>query len=122
MATTFDRPATDTVQILSPAEIDRWSWRAVPGCAGVRMTELWRSGDMHGALIAYEPGASTPGPPHPGAHHHILVISGSASIAGRRVVAGSYAYVPPGTAHRIAEVGPEGCTLLQMHRPIPAPA
>jgi hypothetical protein len=39
-----------------------------------------------------------------------------------RVVAGSYAYVPPGTAHRIAEVGPEGCTLLQMHRPIPAPA
>jgi quercetin dioxygenase-like cupin family protein len=78
---------------------------------------MWRSGEMHDALIAYQPGAGTPGPPHPGAHHHIWVIAGSASVAGRRVVAGSYVYVPPDTAHRIDDVGPEGCTLFQMHRP-----
>jgi quercetin dioxygenase-like cupin family protein len=72
---------------------------------------------MHDALIAYQPGANTPGPPHPGAEHHVWVIAGSASVAGRRVVAGSYVYVPPDTAHRIDDIGPEGCTLFQMHRP-----
>ncbi len=122
MTKTFAGPATDGVLILDTAEIDRLPWKAVPGCVGVRTTELWRSGDVHDVLIAYEPGGETPGPPHPGAHHHIWVIAGSASIAGRRVVAGSYVYVPPGTTHRIAEAGPEGCTLLQMHRPVETPA
>jgi len=117
MTMTSGAPTTDGVRVLGPADIDRLPWTPVPGCTGVRMTELWRSRDVHDALIAYEPGADTPGPPHPGAHHHIWVLSGSASIAGRRVVAGSYVHVPPGTAHRIAEVGPEGCVLLQLHRP-----
>jgi hypothetical protein len=112
-----EQTGTGMVQVRGPAEIDRLPWADVPGCAGVRITELWRSGDVHDALIAYEPGASTPGPPHPGAEHHIWVIAGSASIAGQRVVAGSYVHVPPDTAHPIGEVGPEGCTLLQMHRP-----
>lgn len=112
-----DQAGTEAVRVLGPAEIDRLPWTEVPDCAGVRVTEMWRSGEMHDALIAYQPGASTPGPPHPGAHHHIWVIAGSASVAGRRVVAGSYVYVPPDTAHRIDDVGPEGCTLFQMHRP-----
>jgi ChrR Cupin-like domain len=112
-----EQAGSDTIQIRGPAEIDWLPWAEVPGCPGVRVTELWRSGDVHDALIAYQPGASTPGPSHPSAQHHIWVISGSASIAGRRVVAGSYVYVPPDTAHPITEVGPEGCTLLQMHRP-----
>jgi hypothetical protein len=106
-----------TVQVLGPLEIGREAWRQVPGCAGVRVAELWRSGDMHDALIVYEPGASTPGAGHPDAQHHIWVVAGSASIAGEPVVAGSYVYVPPDTTHRIADVGAEGCTLLQIHRP-----
>lgn len=115
---TFDRPAPDTLLVLSPGEVDRLPWTPVPGCPGVRATELWRSGDIHDVLISYEPGAGTPGVPHPGAHHHIWVVAGSASIAGRRVVAGSYVHVPPATAHPITEVGAEGCALLQMHRPL----
>jgi mannose-6-phosphate isomerase-like protein (cupin superfamily) len=82
----------------------------------VRTTDLWRLGEAHDALIAYDPGSGTPGGPHSGAHH-IWVVSGSASIAGRRVLAGSHIYVPPGTSHPVTDVGPEGCTMLQVHRP-----
>jgi ChrR Cupin-like domain len=112
----------DTLLTLSPTEIDQLPWRPVPHCPGVVAKDLWRSGDLHDALISYEPGTETPGRPHPGAHHHIWVISGSASIAGRRIAAGSYVYVPPGTAHPITDAGSDGCLLLQMHRPVPADA
>jgi mannose-6-phosphate isomerase-like protein (cupin superfamily) len=46
--------------------------------------------------------------------HHICVVSGSAMIAGQRVTTGFYVYVPPGTSHPVTQVGPEGCTLLQI--------
>jgi len=107
-----------TMLVLNPDDIDRLEWRPVPGCPGVVAKDLWRSGDLHDALISYEPGGGTPGKPHAGAHHHIWVISGSASVAGRPVTAGSYVYVPPGTVHPIADVGEKGCLLLQMHRPL----
>jgi ChrR Cupin-like domain len=120
MRTTTDgRETANTLQTMRPADIDALPWRPVPGCPGVVAKDLWRSGDLHDALISYEPGAGTPGNPHAGAHHHIWVVSGSASIAGLRVVAGSYVYVPPGIAHPIADIGAEGCLLLQMHRPLP---
>ncbi|MEV4709416.1 cupin domain-containing protein [Actinoplanes sp. NPDC049316] len=109
----------DALVTLDPAEIDQLPWWPVPDCAGVVAKDLWRAGDLHDALISYEPGSATPGRPHPTAHHHIWVVSGSASIAGRPVVAGSYLYVPPGTDHPIA-AGAGGCLLLQMHRPLPA--
>lgn len=117
--TTYDREAFGTLLTMRPADIDAVPWRRVPGCPGVVAKDLWRSGDLHDALISYEPGSATPGNPHVGAHHHIWVVSGSASIAGVRVVAGSYVYVPPGAAHPVADVGPAGCVLLQMHRPLP---
>jgi uncharacterized RmlC-like cupin family protein len=118
--TGIDHEAPDTLLSLSPADIDQRPWRPVVSCPGVQAQELWRLGRMVDALITYEPGASTPGVPHPGAHHHIWIVSGAATIAGRRLTAGSYVYVPPGVAHSIGDVGEEGCMLLQMHRPQPA--
>jgi hypothetical protein len=115
---THDPGAVDSPLAMDPADIDQLPWRPVPGCPGVRAKDLWRSGHLHDALISYEPGATTPGKPHARAHHHIWVISGSASIAGRRIVAGSYAYVAPGVSHPITAAGGEGCLLLQMHRPL----
>lgn len=115
--TAYDQSIPVGLTTVEPAEIDRLHWRPIPGCPGVRTTDLLRLGEAHDALISYEPGSSTPGHPHPGAHHHIWVVSGSACVAGRRVVAGSFVYVPPATGHPIDEIGPEGCTLLQMHRP-----
>ncbi len=110
----------DSLVTLTPDDIDGITWQPVTGCPGVRAKELWRRDDFVDAMIAYEPGAATPGVPHLAAHHHVWVISGAATVAGRHVVAGSYVYVPPGVAHPIREVGGEGCTLLQMHRPFPA--
>ncbi|MGC1211802.1 MAG: cupin domain-containing protein [Micromonospora sp.] len=120
--TSYGRQALDTVMTMRPTDVDAVPWQPVPGCPGVLAKDLWRSGDLHDALISYEPGAGTPGHPHAGAHHHIWVVSGSASIAGRHVTAGSYIHVPPGVAHPVADVGEMGCLLLQMHRPLPVDA
>jgi hypothetical protein len=105
---------------LDPAEIDRMPWQPVTRCPGVYDKELWRQGDFVDALIRYESAAATPGGPHPSADHHIWVVSGAATIAGRPVTAGSYVYVPRGVSHPVGDVGPDGLLLLQMHRPHPA--
>ncbi|HET7689987.1 MAG TPA: hypothetical protein VFK41_06400, partial [Nocardioidaceae bacterium] len=80
---------------------------------------LWRFGDFVVALIRFSPGSGSPGRPHLAAHHHVWVVSGSCTFAGRELTAGSYVHVPPRTEHEVREVGPEGCVLLQMHRPHP---
>jgi hypothetical protein len=102
-----------------PSAIDRLPWEPVFGCLGVRTTDLWRLGHTHDALIAYELGSPRRvRPPLRGSSH-----LGGVRIRHdrrRRVVAGSYVHVPPGNEHPIADVGPQGCTLLQMHRPVPA--
>jgi glyoxylate utilization-related uncharacterized protein len=86
---------------------------------GVSQKVLWHVGGFRQALVRYEPGASTPGEPHLAAHHHIWVTHGELTFADHRMTAGSYAHVPPGHAHAAVDVGPDGCTLLQMHRPHP---
>jgi quercetin dioxygenase-like cupin family protein len=108
-----DLPVLDAEQVASLA------WTAVTGCPGVEQKVLWRLGGFTQALIRYAPGAGTPGLPHLAAHHHVWVHSGEITFAGRRLSAGSYAHVPPGAAHAAGDVGAEGCTLLQMHRPHP---
>lgn len=117
MALDTEKQALQDLLALNPVEIDLLPWQPVDGCPGVHEKVLWRFADYVQALIRYEPGASTPGEPHLVAHHHIWVVSGAATIAGRRLTAGSYMHVPPGVVHRIADIGPEGCTILQMHRP-----
>jgi hypothetical protein len=109
--------APDTLMTLSPVDIDERPWQPVTDCPGVFGKELWRRGGFVDALIRYEPRSSTPGGPHPAADHHIWVVSGEASIAGQRVGAGAYVYVPAAVAHPIDNIGPDGCTLLQMQRP-----
>jgi hypothetical protein len=111
-----DIAVPDRVSSLDPAEIDQLPLSPVAKIAGVCVRELWRRGDFVDALIVYDPGSATPGLPHFGAHHHIWVVSGEATIAGRRLAAGSYVYVPPGVAHPI-RAAEQGCTLLQTHRP-----
>jgi ChrR Cupin-like domain len=118
MESTMARPGAGTtggMQWRTDADIDALPWRPVATCPGVQAKELWRDGDAVDSLIGYEPDAATPGAAHPGAHHHIWVVSGTATIAGRLVTGGSYVYVPPGVAHPI-RAGDHGCTLLQMHR------
>jgi hypothetical protein len=102
------------VEIVDPTGIDQLAWKSVPGCPGVRAAVLHSWDHTYDALITYQPNAQTPGPPHTGVAHHIWVVAGSASIARRRVVAGSYVFVAAGTPHPVTDVGPEGCTFLQI--------
>jgi hypothetical protein len=108
-----------SLMMIRPSDIDALPAQPVPGCPGVTIKELWRSGDLHDALIMYDSGAATPGNPHHGADHHIWVLSGSALIGGRPVEAGTYVHVPPGEDHPILATGPAGCVLLQVHRLLP---
>jgi hypothetical protein len=108
---------TNALVVRDRAEIGEVPWQPVPACRGVFEKELWRQGDFVDALIRYDPGSTAPGGPHGTADHHIWVVSGAATIAGRPVEAGSYVYVPRGTSHPIGDVGQDGCIMLQMHRP-----
>jgi len=106
---------SDRLTVLDPIDIEFRPWRPVPELQGVRAKELWCSPEAVCALVACAPGASTAGPPHPSAIHHIWVIEGTAIVAGRRLAAGSYVHVPPDTAHPVTG-GVRGCTLLQVHQ------
>jgi hypothetical protein len=117
MSVMRNREALEALYSVDPHQIDELPWEPVPRCPGVHEKTLWRFGDIVEALIRFQPNATTPGVPHLAAHHHIWVVSGAARVAGRRLVAGSYMHVPPGARHPVDEVGDEGFTILQMHRP-----
>jgi len=111
------RESLGSLHALSQTEIDGLPWQPIEGCTDVHKKVLWHLGGFTEALIRYQPGASTAGEALLAAHEHIWVVSGAATIAGRRMLAGSYLHVPPGIQHPVEDVGPDGCTLLQMHRP-----
>ena len=111
------RDSLEQLLAFTPLEIDRFRWQPIADCPGVYYKELWRLGDYVQALIRYDNGASSDGKPLLAGHEHIWVVSGAATIAGRRMIAGSYMHVPPGKRHTVEGVGPDGCTLLQMHQP-----
>jgi hypothetical protein len=115
----MDPDALHGLQVLDANQIEALPWLPLAGCAGVEHKLLWNLGGFTQALVRYAPGSATPGRPHLAAHHHVWVHSGDITFAGRRLSAGSYAHVPPGVAHAGTDVGPRGCTLLQMHRPHP---
>jgi anti-sigma factor ChrR (cupin superfamily) len=106
-----------TVMGMTAEQIELLPWLPVTGCPGVHVKELWRMGELVYALLRYQPGSTTPGHPHPGAHQHIWVLRGEASIDGNRLTTGSYAHVPPDSPHPIRGLGPWGCVLLQTHVP-----
>ncbi|MEV4137019.1 cupin domain-containing protein [Dactylosporangium sp. NPDC049742] len=102
--------------IMTPVDINQLAWVPVDACRGVHVKQLGEEDGCVAALIAYQPGATTPGLAHPEAQHHIWVVSGQASVAGRRLRAGGYAHVPEGSVHPI-EAGTSGCVLLQLYIP-----
>ena len=112
MATNTAVPLAE-VTTLRSAEIERMPWQAVAGCPGVYVKVLARDTSIVCALIMYEPGASTPGRPHP-VDQYLWVTSGQAHVAGQWLDAGSAAHVPAGTTHPITAGSHNGCVLLQV--------
>jgi mannose-6-phosphate isomerase-like protein (cupin superfamily) len=111
------RAALDSLLVLPADDISAMPWIPLAGLPGVETKELWRLDGYVQALIRVAHGATTPGEPHLAAHHHVWVVSGEATVAGRHVARGSYLHVPPGVRHAVEDVGPDGFVFLQMHRP-----
>ncbi len=108
--------------VLSKNEVDEKPWKPLGDLPGVTHKLLWRSGDVVLGLMRLEPGAENPAHVHQGAHHHILITQGSATMIGRPLDTGSYVYVPPGVPHEVVDVGPDGCTFFYTYRPVEVPA
>ena len=104
--------------VLAAADVDALTWEPLPEQTGVFSKILWRSGDVAIGLIRVEPGAEKVAHVHHGAHHHIWVVSGSATMLGEPLTAGSYVYVPPGVRHEVTAVGPDGVTFFYTYRPL----
>lgn len=109
--------ALGSLLVLDAAQIEAMPWEPVEHCPGVSMKVLWRFDDYVNSLLRAEPGAAIAGRPHLAAHHHVWLVSGEATIGGRRLTAGSYLHIPPGVVHELQAAGPDGCVLLQLHRP-----
>ena len=101
-------------------QIAEMPWEPL-GTDGVEHKMLWQSGDNVIGLIRVAPGATKPEHVHLGAHHHILMLHGTCDMVGQTLPAGSYIYIPPGVAHAVDNVGPEGCTFFYTYRPLEIP-
>ena len=106
------------LMILETEAVDRLPWERLRDLDGVFSKILWRSGDVAIGLIRVDAGAEKPAHVHHGAHHHIWLVSGSATMLGRPLSAGSYVYIPPGVEHEVTDVGPDGCVFFYTFRPI----
>lgn len=112
------------VLVRTAASLDAEPWEELRGIDGAAHKVLWQSGDTVIGLIRVETGSSKPEHTHHGAHHHMLITRGSCVMLGQRVEEGAYVYVPPGVAHAVDDVGPEGVEFFYTYRPVevgPAP-
>lgn len=110
--------ALSAMYCLDAHAIDELKWENVAHCTGVKQKVFWLLGDFVQALLRNSPGSATPGVPHLAVPHHIWIVSGAVTIAGRPLGQGSYLHIPPDVAHP-AVATEDGCTILQMHRPHP---
>ena len=67
------------------------------------------------ACCTWTPGTSVPPHLHPRATHHLWVVSGSCTIDGQTLDAGSYVFVPACRMHGIPQVGRAGCVLFNLY-------
>lgn len=104
--------------LLTADEVQQRRWKPLDDQPGVTHTVLWRSGDVVIGMIRLEPGAENPEHVHQAAHHHFFLLQGEATIVGRRLQAGGYAHIPPGEAHGVTDVGPDGVTFFYSYRPL----
>lgn len=107
--------------MLAANEVDALEWTQLGDDPGVTYKVLWKSGSAVMGLLRFEPGGVEPEHTHQAAHHHLWVTQGEATIMGRPVGAGSYFYIPPGTAHGVDGVGPDGCTVFYSYRTVEVP-
>ena len=114
----MDRNDLGRVIVNTPPDIDAIDWIPHGDQAGVRYKVLWQSGTTVLGLMQMDPGAQNAEHTHAGAHHHILMLTGTCHMLGRDVPAGSYVYIPPDVAHAAVNEGTEACTFFYTYRPV----
>ncbi|HWD42504.1 MAG TPA: hypothetical protein VHM23_02070, partial [Actinomycetota bacterium] len=102
---------------LDPREVAALPWRPFAALSGVRDRLLWQdpAGKSLAGLLHLDPGARVLPHIHLQAVHHLWVVSGSCTIDGRTLDAGSYGLVPAGRTHGIEQVGRAGCLLFYVY-------
>jgi quercetin dioxygenase-like cupin family protein len=106
------------VLVRTAADLAAEPWEDLRGIPGATHKVLWQHDATVIGLIRVEPGRTKPEHTHHGAHHHMLITKGSCTMLGTHVEAGSYVYVPPGVAHAVDDVGPEGVEFFYTYRPL----
>jgi mannose-6-phosphate isomerase-like protein (cupin superfamily) len=103
--------------VLDPREVASLPWRPFAALSGVRDRVLWQdpAGKSLAGLLHLDPDASMLPHIHLRATHHLWVVSGSCTIDGRTLDAGSYGFVPAGRRHGIEQVGRAGCLLFYVY-------
>ena len=108
---------TQGTLVLDPEEVAALPWRPFAGMSGLRDRVLWRDpvGKSLAGLLHLDPDARVLPHIHPRATHHLWVVSGSCTIDGQMLDAGSYGFVPAGRSHGIEQVGRAGCLLFYLY-------
>jgi quercetin dioxygenase-like cupin family protein len=103
--------------MLDRQEVAALPWRPFAGIAGLRDRVLWQDpgGKSLAGLVHLDPDARVLPHLHLRATHHLWVVSGSCTIDGRILAAGSYGFVPAGRTHGIEQVGRAGCLLFYLY-------
>lgn len=114
----MERNDLGRVIVNTPEDIDAIDWIAHGDQPGVRYKVLWQSGTTVLGLMQIDAGAANPEHTHHGAHHHILMLSGTCRMLGRALGQGAYAYIPPGVPHAAVNDGTEACTFFYTYRPV----
>ncbi len=104
--------------VMTAADVEAQPWQQLGDDPGVTQKLLWKSGSVLLGLIRISAGCENPVHTHTRAQHHILVTQGEATMLGKRMAAGAYLYVPPGTPHGVSDVGDEGVTFFYTYRPV----
>jgi mannose-6-phosphate isomerase-like protein (cupin superfamily) len=109
---------TPDAVLLDPREVATLPWRPFAAISGARDRVLWQdpAGKSFAGLLHLDPGASVLPHIHLRAIHHLWVVSGSCTIDGRTLDAGSYGFVPAGRTHGIEQVGRAGCLLFYLYQ------
>jgi hypothetical protein len=82
--------------------------------SGVIYVQLWSDGRSYAGKMWIGPDAQLATHTHRRHAHHVWVLDGVVTALGRRLPAGSYAYVPPTQPHDLA-AGPDGATVFYLH-------
>ena len=103
--------------MLDPREVAALPRRPFAGMSGLRDRVLWRdpAAKSLAGLLHLDPDGRVLPHIHPRATHHLWVVSGSCTIDGQMLDAGSYGFVPAGRSHGIEQVGRAGCLLFYLY-------